>query len=172
MDVEIEPALQQVSNEIVTGLNADGCHPDIRARGFWRKAQNAFFDVQISNINSDTYKNLAPEKVYERLEREKRRRYNNRVMNIEHGTFTALIFTISGGMGNESLTYHKALANKIAMKTGDKYCNVINFIRCKLSFLIQKLALLCLRGSRSLRQGSSEVPIDMDYACFASKLCN
>jgi hypothetical protein len=169
-DVEIEPPLQQISNEVVTGLSADGCHPDIRARGFWRKAQNAFFDVQISNINSDSYKQLPPKKVYERLEREKRRRYNNRVMNIEHGTFTALIFSISGGMGSESLSFHKALANKIAMKTNDKYCNVINFIRCKLSFLIQKLALLCVRGSRSLKRGSSDVPTDIDFACFESKL--
>ena len=109
-------------------------------------------------------------KVYERHEREKRRKYNDRVMNIEHGSFTALIFSITGGMGNEALLYHKTLANKIAIKTGDKYCNIINYIRCKLSFLIQKLALLCLRGSRSLKPGSTEVPNDIDFACFASKL--
>ena len=106
------------------------------------------------------------------VEREKRRKYNQRVMNVEHGTFTALIFSITGGMGNEAISYHKALANKIATKTGDKYCNIINFIRCKLSFLIQKLALLCLRGSRSLKAGSSEVPSDMDFACFESRLSN
>ena len=169
-DVEIEPKLQQVSNEVVNSLSGDGCHPDVRARGFWRRGQNAFFDVKVTNINSDSYRSMPPLKVYERHEREKRRKYNDRILNIEHGTFTALIFSISGGMGNEALSYHKALANKIAMKTGDKYCNVINFIRCRLSFLIQKLALLCLRGSRSLKQGSNEVPTDIDFVCFASKL--
>ena len=169
-DTEIEPPLQSLSNEVVDSLDGDRCHPDIRARGFWRKGQNAYFDVKVSNINSDSYKNLPPHKVYEKHEREKRRKYNDRVLNVEHGTFTSLIYSITGGMGNEAIIFHKALANKLSLKTGDKYCNVMNFIRCKLSFLIQKLALLCLRGSRSLKQGSTEVPTDLDYVCFASKL--
>ena len=78
-DVELEPSLQRISNEVVNSLNADGCHPDIRARGFWRRGQNAFFDVKLSNINADSYKHLPPQKVYERLERDKRRKYNDRV---------------------------------------------------------------------------------------------
>ena len=171
-EVELEPSLQRISNEVVNSLNADGCHPDIRARGFWRRGQNAFFDVKLSNINADSYKHLPPQKVYERLERDKRRKYNDRVLNIELGTFTALIFSLTGGMGFESSVYHKTLANKIAIKTGDKYCNIINYIRCRLSFLIQKMALLCLRGSRSLKPGSSEVSNDIDFVCFASKLNN
>ena len=121
-------------------------------------------------LNSDSYKHLPPHKVYEKHEREKRRKYNDRIMNVEHGTFTALIYSINGGMGGESLLFHKALANKIAMKTGDKYCNIINFIICKLSFLMQKLALLCLRGSRSLKTDCSEVPTDYDFVCLATRL--
>ena len=104
------------------------------------------------------------------MEREKKRAYNDRIINIEHGTFTPLIFSITGGMGPEAELYHKALANKISLKTGDKYCNVVNYIRCKLSFLVQKLALLCLRGSRSLKDNMSDVPNDFDFTCYESKL--
>ena len=40
-------------------------------------------------------------------------------MNIEHGTFTPLVFTINGGMGVECSMYHKQLAKKISEK-GDE----------------------------------------------------
>ena len=32
------------------------------------------------------------------------------MLNIEHGTFTHLIFTTTGGMGKECLNYHSRLA--------------------------------------------------------------
>ena len=169
-DVEIEPALQPVSNEVISSLDGDAARPDIRARGFWRRGQNAFFDVKVSNINSQTYRNTDIKKVYDNMEKEKKRAYSDRIINIEHGTFTPLIFSIAGGMGREASIYHRALANKISLKTGDKYCNVVNFIRCKLSFIIQKLALLCLRGSRSLKSNISEVPSDYDFTCLESRL--
>ena len=81
-------------------------------------------------------------------EREKKREYNERIMNIEHGTFTPLIFTIHGGMGPECAAYHQNLAEKIASKTGEQYAKVLTFMRCKLSFIVLRSALLCLRGSR------------------------
>ena len=169
-DVRTEPKLQPVDGEVIDSLDGDEAKPDIRARGFWRKGQYAFFDVKVSNVNAQSYRNTDLKKVYGNMEREKKRAYNDRIINIEHGTFTPLIFSITGGMGPEAELYHKALANKISLKTGDKYCNVVNYIRCKLSFLVQKLALLCLRGSRSLKDNMSDVPNDFDFTCYESKL--
>ena len=54
-----ESPLQNLSNEIVSSLTGEGCQPDIRARGFWRDGQNAYFDVKVSNINSERYKSTA-----------------------------------------------------------------------------------------------------------------
>ena len=34
-------------------------------------------------------------------EQEKKRNYNRRIMNIENGTFTPLVFSVFGGMGKE-----------------------------------------------------------------------
>ena len=42
-DVEVEPQLQQVDNEQLNGLREDNARPDIRAKGVWRNAQNAYF---------------------------------------------------------------------------------------------------------------------------------
>ena len=83
--------------------------------------------------------------------------YNERIINIEHGSFVPLIFSITGGMGRMAETFYKLLCNKISMKSGDIYSNVINVFRCKLSYLICRMTLLCVRGSRSIRQKDNNI---------------
>ena len=51
-DVETEPSLQPVEEEIVNGIPGDNARPDIRARSAWTNCQNAFFDGRITNTNS------------------------------------------------------------------------------------------------------------------------
>ena len=70
-------------------------------------------------------------------------------MKIEHGTFTPLAFSVFGGMGKEWSMFHKHLIERLAIKTGERYEKIVPTIRCKLSFLILKSALMCVRGSRS-----------------------
>ena len=80
-------------------------------------------------------------------------------MNVEHGTFTPLFFfSVTGGEGTETSTFHRHLASKIALKKEERYEDVIGFIRCKLSFLILRSALTCIRGSRPY--GSVPVTVD------------
>ena len=147
-DVETEPPLQPLEGENIKGLQNDGARPDIRARGFWRPGQNAYFDVRLTNVNSSSQSHLTSERVFTKYEAEKRREYNQRIMNVEHGTFTPLVFALNGGMGPECKKFHQHLAKKIADKSGESYSNVITIIRCKLSFLILRACLMCVRGSR------------------------
>ena len=51
IDVETEPHLQLITIERFSNstLKGDKVHPDIRARGFWRNGQNAYFDVRVTN---------------------------------------------------------------------------------------------------------------------------
>ena len=165
-DVETEPTLQPVAGEIINGLDGDNARPDIRARGVWRPAQNAFFDVRVTNTNSQSQKHQTTERVLEKQEREKKRQYNNRIMNIEHGTFTPLVFSVTGVMGKECSVFHKHIADKIARKTEQSYNDVISVIRCKLSFLILRSALLCIRGSRS---HTKYEPVDDDLSLIFVK---
>ena len=72
---------------------------------------------------------------------------------MEHRTFnlyTHSFISEEGAMGRECQIYHKALAEKIAEKTGERYEEVTRLIRIKLSYLVLRGALLCLRGSRSI----------------------
>ena len=84
-DVEVEPQLQNLDGEqfrLSSTLTGDNAHPDIRARGFWRSGQQAFFDVKIINTNADSYQKITPKKVYERAENAKKAAYNDRILNV------------------------------------------------------------------------------------------
>ena len=65
--VETEPFLA-LDGENIGGLTGDESRPDMRARGVWRHKQNAFFDIQVTYVNSDSQHNLTAEKVYTKHE--------------------------------------------------------------------------------------------------------
>ena len=165
-DVETEPPLQPLEGENIAGLTGDEARPDVRARGFWRHGQNAYFDVRVTNANSDSQSNMTSAKVYAKHEAEKKRNYNQRIMQIEHGTFTPLVFSVNGGIAPECEKFHKHVAERISEKTGEKYNHVISWIRCKLSFLILRAALMCVRGSRPHNpKNATNTTTDYALAC-------
>ena len=152
--MECEPPLQKVPENTkkdycATAITGDDARLDVRARGFWRDGQNAYFDVRVTNINCESQKNQSISSILKKHESEKKRNYNKRVMDVEHGSLTPLVFTTSGVMGYECEKYHKTLAEKISEKKGEKYQDVMRYLRVKLSYLSVRATLLCLRGSRS-----------------------
>ena len=71
-------------------------------------------------------------------------------------------------MGKECEIFHKRLADKIEGKTGERYEKVITYIRCKVSFLVLRAALMCLRGSRS--STSQDHVVAEDIECVVDDL--
>ena len=67
-------------------------------------------------------------------------------MDIEHGTFTPLVFTTIGGMADECVKHHSRLAELIAIKKGESYSSAISWIRAKVSFAIVRSVILCLEA--------------------------
>ena len=84
-DKEVEPVLQEVIGETLNrGTNkATNVHLDIHARGFWERQRSAFFDVRVCHPNADSYRDLTPKQIYKKHENEKKRRYAERLMEIE-----------------------------------------------------------------------------------------
>ena len=150
-DVEVELVLQEVTKETLNhGANkASDARLDIHARGFWERQRSAFFDVRVCHPNADSYRDLTPKQIYKKHENEKKRQYAERVMEIEQGTFTPLVFTTTGGMADECVKYHNRLVELISNKKGDSYSSAISWIRVKVSFAKVRSSILCLRGSRS-----------------------
>lgn len=153
-DVRREPRLVEMDGEHLTHRTANRSQEarlDISATGFWTPGQRAFFDIRVFDLNARRYRGLELEKCFRRNEGEKKRHYNERVNNIENGTFTPLVFSTSGGMGRECKTFYKRLCEMMAEKRGETSQRVTDFIRTKLSYSLLRSTLLCLRGSRSLK---------------------
>ena len=68
---------------------------------------------------------------------------------MEHGSFTPLVFSASGGMGHEASVFYKRLASLLSDKWNDPYATVLGWIRCKLSFCLLRSAIQCIRGVQS-----------------------
>ena len=124
--------------------------------------KSAFFDVLVCHPNVVSYRDLEPQQIYRIHENEKKRLYSRRVLDIEHGTFTPLAFTRTGGMGKECLMYHNRLAQLIAIKKGEQCAKTISWIRTRTSFALLRSALVCLRGSRTRRVPCDIKNVDID----------
>ena len=83
------------------------------------------------------------------MEDKKRKAYNHRIIEIEHGTFTPLVFSSFGGMGAECLIFYNRLAECVAKKREEEVAITKRWIRTQLSFSLVKSTILCIRGSRS-----------------------
>ena len=104
--------------------------------------------------NAESYKDQEPQQIYRTHENDKKRLYSRRVLDVEHGSFTPLVFTTTGGMGKECIRYHSRLAELIAAKKGEQYSQTISWIRARTSFALLRSALVCLRGSRVKRRAA------------------
>ena len=84
-------------------MTADQAKPDVRARGFYIAGQQAYFDIKILNPYAESYSKLPMinKILYDHAEKQKVRAYNDRIVNVEHGTFVPLIFSTSGGIGGK-----------------------------------------------------------------------
>jgi hypothetical protein len=151
IDVQTEPALLPVTGEhLPSGTNeSQEARLDISGRGFWQRGQRAFFDVRVFNPLAQGYASRTIESLFRQQEREKKRSYNQRVINIENGTFTPLIFSAYGGVSIETDYFMKSLIEKLSSKKSIDTSQVATWLRRKISFALTRSAVLCIRGSRS-----------------------
>eukprot|EP00794_Sanderia_malayensis_P006714 gene6714-biopygen5489 len=148
--VRLEPALQPLTGEAFnSNVNiSDEARSDISARGFWQTGQVAFFDIRVFNPTANRYCSQEISKSYEINEREKKRAYNDRIFEVEHGSFTPIVISATGGMGREAKKFYSRLAEMI----GDKrdYSLIKAWLRRKISFALVKAIIICIRGSRRI----------------------
>ena len=152
VDVEAEPHLIPVTGErmqLRTANTNDDSRLDIKAKGFWRRGQTAFFDIRITHVNSASQMHKSTKAAFKSHENAKKREYLQRVLEIEQGVFTPLVFGTNGGMGAECRDFISTLSSKLAEKGNDSYASVVSWIRTRLSIEILRSALLCVRGSRT-----------------------
>ena len=101
--VSVEPHLQPL---IITGetfslasaIVEDGARLDVAANGFWGSChQKVFIDVKLFNPNASSYRSSNLFSLYRRLEK-KRRKYEQRIRDVEMGCFTPSVFSTFRGI--------------------------------------------------------------------------
>ena len=131
----------------------------------WNKHQDAFFDVRVFNPLASSNQNPTINSTFLRHEKEKRRTYDQRAREVEHGSFTPLVFSASGGMGPATTIAYKRLATMLAQKRGQRYCEVMQWLRCRVSFSLLWSSIAAIRGSRQSRPFQHSVkPLELAIA--------
>jgi hypothetical protein len=166
-DVAVEPTLTPLSGEVILPASANrepDARADIRARGFWADQQSAYFDIRVFYPHAPSYLSRSLSGLCKSFEAEKKRQYGDRILHVENGTFTPLVFSSCGGMGQEATSAIKKLASMAADKRHESYSKVINLLRLRLQFALLRAALVCLRGTRSRPQSGAfcmHIPADV-----------
>ena len=149
-DVKTEPALLPVNpNDFQSRSNtAEGARLDISVRGLQSAFERTFFDVRVSHPFAASNVTVSLKTLYERNESEKRLLYEERVLQVEKGSFQPLVFLTTGGTGPSCTKVIKRMAGKIAAKRGESYSHVMSFVRTRLRFALLRSVLIAVRGSR------------------------
>ena len=157
-DVQLEPSLIPLTGQQYSrsSNHEAGARLDISARGLWSPMERAFLDVRIFHPNAPSNRSKSLPQLYASHENEKKRTYNDRIIHVEHGTFTPLVFSTSGGESPECRKYHQRLATLISGKRKESYAETMAYIRRKIRFCILRTTLVSVRGYRkpkhSIRQ--------------------
>ena len=112
-DVQIEPNLLPVNGQTLnTGANIkEGARLDISAVGLWQCLEKVFIDIQVFNPNAKTKVEMGEiSKMYSNHEDKKKRDYNQRIIQVEKGTYSPAIFSCNGGASKETNELLKHIA--------------------------------------------------------------
>ena len=153
-DVEVEPVLLPLDDEQLgpqRSINrSQEARLDIRARGFWSRQQDAFFDVRVTHPKASLLSRSEVVRQLRSNEREKKRQYCQRVNQVDRSAFTPLVFTTSGMCGPEASVFLKTLVGMIHDKNPDlAYPLLMGRLRAKLSFCLLRWCVTCFRGCRA-----------------------
>ena len=155
-DVVSEPRLLPVNNQEVEGTAADRAAADISSRGLWSTFERTFFDVRVFHPNAPSYRSSELSTLYRSHEQEKMRKYNSRIITVERGSFSPLIYTTFGGMGPQATRYLKRLAELVARRRNEDYTHVISHMRTRIRFSVLRSVLIAIRGERGKKPPPSQ----------------
>ena len=166
-DVQIEPSLLPVGNtELLPGTTRkEQARLDISARGVHSPCDRSFYDVRVTHTNCARYQGKSLEEIYEMCEKEKKTKYNDRILQVEKASFTPLVFTTSGGMGPECEKLNKKIAQSMATTTRkhEHYSKIMNHVRTRLRFALLKSILVAVRGYRGKSRGGETDIGEIDF---------
>ena len=99
------------------------------------------------------------------MENQKKRKYNQRILHGENGSFNLLVFSSNGGMRTEIKQFCRRLSQPSCEKSGVRYSDTSAWVKRQISFSLLRTSIICIRGSRSKKYNiPTEEEIDIDVA--------
>ena len=144
---------------------------DISAKAFWTKYQMAFFDVRVFDPNTKRYEGKTLQQCFRTNKMEKKWIYNERILQVKNGSSAPLFFSVNGGVGKEANKCYSRTAEKLAQKRDEPHSVMMSWIRRKISFLMMKSIIMCIRGSRSIRYEQEKHNVE-ELASYSEARCN
>ena len=118
-----EPELQPLTGEVLDSASSntsDGARLDIAVNGLWGgRFERTFLDVRVFHPLAPSNKNTSISNYYRKHELEKERVHEQRILEVEHSTFTPLVFS-----AKQSSIFYKRLATLLADKWEHKKAEV------------------------------------------------
>ena len=172
-NTKIEPRLVPLSSEDLSNRTANRSNEerlDVRACGFWERGQQAFFDLRVFDPNACQYLNKLQQHCHAINENEKKRAYNERVLQVEHDIFMPLVFSIYRSMGTECHNFFSRLSDLLSEKRNLPKSVVTKWVRSKVCFALLKSSLLCLHGSQAVFRKTSKLEFVVDISHDLAKI--
>ena len=133
---------------------------DVGVNGFWDgRFERAYIYVRVFNPHAPLNLSSQISSTYRHHEREKRLKYDQRVREVEHATFVPFVLSCTCGIGPSANVFLKRLGALLAEKYKTEYSLVMGLLRCRLNFVLLRAAVMCLRGTRSLRRDHSTIDV-------------
>jgi len=151
-DVALEPSLQPLSGETfnLKSVTTDAqARVDVAASGLWGgRFERTFIDVRVFNPWAPSNQKPTLAAAYDFQERVKRRKYQHRILTVEHGSFVPAVFSTTGGQSKASSALYGRIASMMADKRREPYSVTLAQVRATLSFALVKSTVAGLRGHR------------------------
>ena len=175
-DVSVEPLLIPLTGEkfkYKTANTEDHARLDAVARGVYIKGSRAFVDVRVFNPLAQVYSKMTLKAAHKSNEDAKKREYNERVQQVEHGSFTPLVFSCFGGLSVECTHFYNRISEKLAEKRNISSSKAKAWVRTKLNFSLLRTTNMCIRGSRTkLQEKEALKDINIQMALVDTRLDN
>ena len=137
-NVTIEPLLTPLmGQELPKSSNTSKqARTDVSARGLWINGQMAFCDVRVFNQLNRCHLQHSLPAVHKKIENEKKQEYNQRILQLEHGSVTPLVFSCFGEISRKCSRFFSHNVERLANRRKEPKSKISAWIKAIPNFAL------------------------------------
>ena len=109
---------------------------DVSARGLLINGQTTFCDIRVFNPLARWHLHHSLQAVHKKNENKKKQECNQRILQVEHGLFTSLVFSCFGRMSSECSCFFLHAAERLANRRKEPKCKISAWIKARLNLTV------------------------------------